>query len=406
MSLTRGPAIDSHPVSGVVPQYQEEQAATLPGNEFPWHGVRLQEGYCYPLSSETAVLCCLSQSLHPQGSEGLEGLPQTHGPYGSNGTDSPSGPSSHAPCSEVSPECRPVSTEPHPCQGDGFPKALQSPTLVEGPSQHQERADHGVSDSPPDRIYRRIPSRLGSRTQRSGYQRTLEGPLGVSAYKLVGAEGGLSSPKALSTDSTVTAAYINRQGGLGSPTLCKLATALWLWAHPQFSSLRAVHVPGPLNVAADMLSRGGPSPGEWRLHPQVVEGIWSRFGRAEVDLFATRESSHCPRFFSLRNDDPPLGWDALAQSWPQTLLYAFPPFTLLQALLHRVQMEQVRLILVAPFWPHMSWFSMIPTLLEGQPWMLPLRGDLLSQAGGKWFHTFPAGLRLVAWPLRWTGSWP
>ncbi|CAL8370215.1 unnamed protein product [Boreogadus saida] len=71
----------------------------------------LQEGYCYPLSSETAVLCCLSQSLHPQGSDGLEGLPQTHGPYGSN--------------------------------GDGFPKALQSPTLVEGPSQHQEGADHG-----------------------------------------------------------------------------------------------------------------------------------------------------------------------------------------------------------------------------------------------------------------------
>ncbi|CAL8269390.1 unnamed protein product [Gadus morhua 'NCC'] len=34
--------------------------------------------------------------------------------------------------------------EPRPCQGDGFPKALESPTLVEGPSQHQERADHGT----------------------------------------------------------------------------------------------------------------------------------------------------------------------------------------------------------------------------------------------------------------------
>ena len=120
---------------------------------------------------------------------------------------------------------------------------LQSLTPAVGPREHQEGADYGVSDSPPDRIYRRIPSRLGSRTQRSGYQRTLEGPLGVSAYQLVGAEGGLSSPKALSaaaqgsachspTDNTVTAAYINRQGGLGSPTLCKLATALWLWAHP------------------------------------------------------------------------------------------------------------------------------------------------------------------------------
>ena len=39
------------------------------------------------------------------------------------------------------------------------------------------------------------------------------------------------------TDSTVTAAYINRQGGLGSPALCKFATILWQWAHPHFLSL-------------------------------------------------------------------------------------------------------------------------------------------------------------------------
>lgn len=208
------------------------------------------------------------------------------------------------------------------------------------------------------------------------------------------------------TDSTVTAAYINRQGGLGSPALCSLATTLWLWAHPLFCSLRAVHVPGPLNAAADILSRGGPSPGEWRLHPQVVEEVWLRLGRAEVDLFATRESTHCPLFFSLRNDSPPLGWDALAHDWPQVLLYAFPPFTLLHSLLRRVQMEQVRLILIAPCWPHMPWFSAIPTLLDGQPWELPLRRDLLSQADGRLFHPFPAGLRLVAWPLRGTGCWP
>ena len=47
-----------------------------------------------------------------------------------------------------------------------------------------------------------------------------------------GAAGGLFLPRLkgrhviVRTDSTVTAAYINRQGGLGSPTLCKLATAL------------------------------------------------------------------------------------------------------------------------------------------------------------------------------------
>ena len=46
------------------------------------------------------------------------------------------------------------------------------------------------------------------------------------------------------TDSTVTAAYINRQGDLSSSALCKLATILWQWAHPHLLLLRAVHVPG------------------------------------------------------------------------------------------------------------------------------------------------------------------
>ena len=61
-------------------------------------------------------------------------------------------------------------------------------------------------------IYRRIPSRLGSCTRRSGYQRTLEGWLGVSAYLRVVAEGCFSSPKALSATVQGSACHIqNRQ---------------------------------------------------------------------------------------------------------------------------------------------------------------------------------------------------
>lgn len=74
----------------------------------------------------------------------------------------------------------------------------------------------------------------------------------------------------LRTDSTVAAAYINRQGGLGSPRLCRIVHELWLWAAPRLLSLKAVQVPGQENQAADYLSRGGLSPGEWRLHPEVV----------------------------------------------------------------------------------------------------------------------------------------
>ncbi|KAL1257970.1 hypothetical protein QQF64_011214 [Cirrhinus molitorella] len=44
-----------------------------------------------------------------------------------------------------------------------------------------------------------------------------------------------------------------------------------LWAQGKLLSLRAVYIPGHLNQGADILSRQGLRPGEWRLLPQSVE---------------------------------------------------------------------------------------------------------------------------------------
>ncbi|KAL0147753.1 hypothetical protein M9458_056929, partial [Cirrhinus mrigala] len=95
------------------------------------------------------------------------------------------------------------------------------------------------------------------------------------------------------TDNTVTVAYINRQGGLRSRRMSQLARHLLLWSQKRLKSLRAVHIPGELNRAADQLSRQPTHPGEWRLHPQTVQLIWSRFGEAQIDLFASPESRSC-----------------------------------------------------------------------------------------------------------------
>ncbi len=107
-----------------------------------------------------------------------------------------------------------------------------------------------------------------------------------------------------------------------------LARHLLLWSQKHLRSLRAVHVPGELNRAADELSRQHALPGEWRLHPEVLQLIWRRFGDAQVDLFASPDTSHCQLFFSL--SEGTLGTDALACSWPRGLRkYAFPPVSLL-----------------------------------------------------------------------------
>jgi len=70
------------------------------------------------------------------------------------------------------------------------------------------------------------------------------------------------------------------------------------------------------------MSSGGPLPGEWVLHPEVVKQIWAQFVRAELDLFARRRNSHCALWFSMAlSDDPPLGVDAFAhEPWPRKLL--------------------------------------------------------------------------------------
>ncbi|KAI2643911.1 hypothetical protein H4Q32_026197 [Labeo rohita] len=152
------------------------------------------------------------------------------------------------------------------------------------------------------------------------------------------------------TDSTATVAYINHQGGLRSRRMSQLARRLLLWRE--------------LNRAADQLSQQSTHRGEWRLHPQLVQLIWSHFGEAQIDLFASPESSHCQLFYSL--SEAPLGRDALAHSWPPGPKYAFPPVSLLAQTLCKIREDEEQVLLVAPYWPTRTCPS-LEDLLEERP---------------------------------------
>ncbi len=142
------------------------------------------------------------------------------------------------------------------------------------------------------------------------------------------------------TDNFATVVYINRQGGLRSRRMSQLARHLLLWSRKHLRSLRAIHIPGLLNRTADELSRAA-LPGEWRLHPQTVQLIWRRFGLAQVDLFASLETSHC-QLCPMEHS----ATDALAHSWPRGLRkYAFPPVSLLAQTLCKVREEEEQILL-------------------------------------------------------------
>lgn len=104
-----------------------------------------------------------------------------------------------------------------------------------------------------------------------------------------------------------------------------LAHRLITWSSSHLLSLRATHVPGILNLGADLLSRGDPHYKDWKLHSEVVAWIWERYSEVRVDLFTSEENAQCPLFYCLTDQSAPMRLDALEHEWPRVLLYAFPP---------------------------------------------------------------------------------
>ncbi len=254
---------------------------------------------------------------------------------------------------------------------------------------------------------RRLCHGLGGHVQRARSRGALDRAPAAVAYQLPRVAGSIACSAPLQNAAT-REAYTGPFGQHcdrcihqppGRSTLpSQLACHLLLWSQKHLRSLRAVHGPGELNRAADELSRQHALPGEWRLHPEVPQLNWRCFGDAQVDLFASPDTSHCQLFFSL--SEGTLGTDALACSWPRGLRkYAFPPVSLLAQTLCKVREDEEQVLLVAPYLPNRTWFPELMLLATAPPWQIPLRRDLLSQRGGTLWHPRPDLWNLHVWSL-------
>ena len=69
-------------------------------------------------------------------------------------------------------------------------------------------------------------------------------------------------------DNSTVVAYINKQGGTHSAEMWALLWRIMTWYHHFHITLKARHIPGCLNVMADLLSRSNQIQStEWSLHP-------------------------------------------------------------------------------------------------------------------------------------------
>ena len=91
----------------------------------------------------------------------------------------------------------------------------------------------------------------------------------------------------------------------------------------EITTLKARHIPGCLNVMADLLSRSNQVQStEWCLHPQVFKQICQKWFTPHVDLFATHLNHKLPLYVSPVPDPKAWDIDALNINWTNLTAYA------------------------------------------------------------------------------------
>ena len=233
--------------------------------------------------------------------------------------------------------------------GAPVPGGAGGPVLVDGagPSSHGGSVRDTCSRSTP--VLGRLSIRVGRTPPRSGGIRSVVEPGEIAAHNLLKMKAlflALQSFQELVTGHHVTAmcdnltvvAYVSRQGGTISRSLCLLASQLLRWAESLDVHLDARYLPGQSNVLADLLSRRDQVIGtEWFLHPRVARDLLRRWGSPSIDLFAMSFNTKLPLYCSLIPDPQTVFEDAFRHPWDNLDLYAFPPFPLVGRVVARVR---------------------------------------------------------------------
>ena len=129
-----------------------------------------------------------------------------------------------------------------------------------------------------------------------------------ATHKCSGAEGAFSGPskvqRPVSGPNSVdcyrqlNSSSIHKQTRRNSVEMCTLLWNIMTWCHHYQITLKARHIPGCLNVMADLSRSNQVQSTEWSLHPQVFKQICHKRFTPHVDVFATRLNHKVPLYVS------------------------------------------------------------------------------------------------------------
>ena len=112
-----------------------------------------------------------------------------------------------------------------------------------------------------------------------------------------------------------------------------------------------------MNSEADKRSRKFHDQTEWKLDSNVFKQLAEKVVLPDIDLFASRLNCQIRPFISWGPDPDCAAVDAFTVNWSRwATIYAFPPFSLIQKTLGKLEKDQAEGLLIVPHWPTAVWY--------------------------------------------------
>ena len=128
------------------------------------------------------------------------------------------------------------------------------------------------------------------------------------------------------SDNQTAVSYLRNMGGTHSRDCNEIARETLLWCKDRGISLTVTHLPGKQNVEADLASRQFHDDTEWSLDTHVYTSLITKWGKPEIDLFASRLNAKLPCYAAWKPDPSAYSIDAFTLDWSvYELVYCFPP---------------------------------------------------------------------------------
>ena len=96
-------------------------------------------------------------------------------------------------------------------------------------------------------------------------------------------------------DNATAISYVNNMGDMKSQTCNNIACRIWDFCTKTQLWVSAVHIQGTINIEADKQSRVMKDATEWKFNLALFHKIVEKFGKPDIDLFATRINKQLDR---------------------------------------------------------------------------------------------------------------